>query len=69
MKRSTIVAFVALCLSTLIGLPALAERPSINALNAAVNQLQNSVFRVHGCFVLQLMPRAAALSSGMRGPF
>ena len=43
MKRSIIVAFVALCLSALIGLPALAERPSISKLNAEVNQLQAQV--------------------------
>ncbi len=40
MNRSITVAIVAPCLSALIGLPALAERPSINALNAAVNQLE-----------------------------
>ena len=40
MNRSTVVAFVAVGLSALIGLPALAERPSINMLNAAVNQLE-----------------------------
>ena len=40
MKRSIVLAFVTPCLLALIGLPALAQRPSISQLDAEVSELE-----------------------------